>query len=109
MTPYSLDIKNRDELKRIYKDWVEEVLRKKSRERQPRWTESIAVGSEAFVRETKEKLGVRAIGREVMGADASYELRDPETSYGAVFGPQNDTLREENAFFWDLSVSRSIT
>ena len=104
-----LDIKSRDDLKRTYRGWVEEVLEKKSRERQPRWTESIAVGNEAFVRETKEKLGIRAIGREVIGADGSYELRDPEIPYKAVFGPQNDDLREENAFFWELSVSRSIT
>ena len=105
-----LKIKNRDELKRTYKGWVEEIMGKQSsRDRQPRWTESIAVGNEAFVRETKEKLGVRAIGREVIGADGSYELRDPEIPYKALFAPENDDLREENAFFWELSVSRSIT
>jgi putative transposase len=104
-----LDIKNRDDLKRIYKDWVEEALEKKSWERQPRWSESIAVGNEAFVRETKEKLGIRAIGREVIGADGSYELRDPEIPYKAVFGPPNDDLREENGFFWELCDPRSIS
>ena len=66
---------------------MEEVLEKKSRERQPRWTESIAVGNEAFVRETKEKLGIRAIGREDVGADGSYELRESGIPYEAVFDP----------------------
>ena len=78
-----------------------------SRDRQPLWTESIAVGNEAFVRETKEKLGIRAIGREVIGADGSYELRDPETFYEAVFNPPDDDLSEENALFWDISDPRS--
>lgn len=74
-----------DELKKVYREWVEEALEKQSRERQPRWTESIAVGKEAFVRETKEKLATRAVGREVIGANASYELREPETPYEAIF------------------------
>ena len=54
---------------------MEDALERGSqRERKPRWTESIAVGSEGFVRETKEKLGIKAMGREVIGADGSYEL-----------------------------------
>lgn len=31
-------------------------------------------------RETKEKLGIGVMGREVIGANGSYELRDPEIS-----------------------------
>ena len=46
----------------------EEAMERQGREREPRWTESIAVGNEVFVRETKEKLGIRAMGREVIGA-----------------------------------------
>jgi REP element-mobilizing transposase RayT len=57
-----LGIKSIDKLKEIYWGWVEEALEKQARQRQPRWTESIAVGSEAFVRDTKEKLGIRAVG-----------------------------------------------
>ena len=49
------------------------------------------------------------MGREVIGSDGSYKLRDPETPYEAVFGPENDPLSGENGFFWELSVSRSIT
>jgi len=33
--------------------------------------ESIAVGSESFVEHTKEVLGIRAIGREVIGEDGT--------------------------------------
>jgi hypothetical protein len=99
-----LDIKNRDGLKRIYKGWVEEVLGKESsRNRQPRWTESIAVGSESFVRDTQEKLGIREIGRKVMGANGCFELREPDTPYEALFRPQNADLRQENMFYWDVT------
>jgi putative transposase len=79
-------------------------LEKQGRERQPQWTESIAIGAEAFVRDTKEKLGIRAMGREVIGAGEFYELREPEISYGANFGHENDDLRQENTYFWDISL-----
>ena len=57
---------------------MEEALQKQSRERDGRWSESIAVGSEAFGRDTKEKLGIRAVDREIMGKEGFYELRESE-------------------------------
>ena len=32
-----------------------------------------------------------------------YGLRDPETPYEVDFGTENDDLREENGFYWDVS------
>jgi len=60
------DTKSMEELRKTYRGFVEEALQKQGRERDARWSESIAVGNEAFVRETKERLGIRAVGREVM-------------------------------------------
>ena len=45
-----LDITSMDDLKKTYRGFVEEALKKQGLERDRRWTESIAVGSEAFVR-----------------------------------------------------------
>jgi putative transposase len=70
-----------DELSKTYRDWVEEALERKDRERQPQWTESIAIGADEF-----------------------YELREPETSYKADFGLENAGLSQQNSYFWDLSV-----
>jgi putative transposase len=97
------DITSMDELKKIYRGFVEETLKKQGRERDRRWTESIAVGSEAFVRDTKERLGIKAVGREVMGGDGSFELRELEVPYEVNFTPENGGLSQENAFFWDES------
>ena len=83
---------------------MQEALEKQGRERQPQWTESIAIGAEAFVKDRKEKLGIRAVGREVIGENESYELREPQTSYEANFGHENDDLRQENIYFWDVSL-----
>ena len=96
-----LDMKRMDQLKKTYESFVEEALKKQGRGRESRWTESIAVGSEAFARDTKERLGIKAVGRDVMGGDGSFELRESEVSYEANFNPENGDLRQENAFFWD--------
>jgi len=42
-------------------------------ERRPGWTESIAVGGEAFVRRIKERFGLRAKGRKVMRGESTFE------------------------------------
>jgi len=34
-------------------------------------------GSEEFIRETKEKLGFKENGREVVGKDGSFEFKEP--------------------------------
>ncbi len=56
---------------------------------------------EGFVREVREDLGAKAMWREVVGANGSYELREPIASYEADFASKNDGLRQENAFYWD--------
>jgi hypothetical protein len=53
---------------------------------------------------TKEKLGFKAKGREVIGGNGSYELREPRAAYKGVFGHKNGDLRPENTYFWDDSV-----
>jgi hypothetical protein len=83
---------------------VEESFARQGRKRESRWTESIAVGSKAFVENTKAELGIKAIGREVMGADGVYELRERDVSYNAIFAGENSGLRPENAYFWNISV-----
>ena len=93
-----------DELRDTYRGWVEEALEKQSYcKREARWTESIAVGTEAFVRETKEKLGMRAIGRELVGGNGSYELREPEIPYDAKIDLEKEDLRLDNRFYWEIS------
>lgn len=76
---------------------------KVSRKREPIWTESIAVGSEGFVRQTKAGLGIKAIGREVIGEKGVCELREPEIPYSPNIGDENDDLRHQNTYFWDIS------
>ena len=70
-------------------------------DRDSRWTESIAVGSEGFVAETKVKLGIRGRGRYVYGEGNSFQLKEPEGAYISDFDPENEVLSFENTYLWD--------
>ena len=103
-----LNFRGMDDFADAYRGWVEESLSGYGHLRDGKWTESIAVGSEAFVTATKETLGPRAKGRELGGGDGSYELREAPAAYNGILGHENDALRAENAHFWDRNLGISI-
>jgi len=78
-------------------------------ERRPEWTESIALGGEAFVRGIKERLGIRAKGRKVVRVESRFELREISALYVDVFGEENVDLSGENTFFWRQSFKKSVS
>jgi hypothetical protein len=51
------------------------ALRNESAVRDARWSESVAVGSLAFVEEVKVELGAKALHREVEQAPLGYPLQ----------------------------------
>ena len=103
-----LGIKDTDMLNISHRKWVEEVLKEGSSIRKTEWTESIAVGSKTFIEVTQEKLGIKAKGRKVVGNDDTYELRESQSSYNDVFGPEKGTLRPKNAYYWNVYPDKSI-
>lgn len=96
-----LDFKSMYDLAESYRGWIEELLNEGNHSRDEKWTESVAVGSEGFVEATKERLGFKAKGREVVGRDGSYELRESPAPYEGIFGYENIDLRHQNEYFWE--------
>jgi hypothetical protein len=74
-----------------------------SNQRDAKWTQSIAVGDEEFVMETKAKLGAKAIGRRKMKNIEGYELRDSQNPYNRVFDPEKCGLRLKTDHIWQDS------
>ena len=70
--------------------------------RDGKWSGSIAVGKREFVEKVKERLGVRAQGREVRAAADAYVLNEPEATYTTNSGGENGVLRFQNAHFWNV-------
>ena len=55
-----------DQLMLNHRGWIEEYLGNGSKNHQDVWTDSIAVGSKAFIEKVKSLLGFKAKGRDVM-------------------------------------------
>ncbi len=67
--------------------------------RQEEWTSSIAAGSRSFVENVKAHLGFRVKGRDIIGANEGYQLREGSAPYKALFGAENDDIGLENTYF----------
>jgi hypothetical protein len=87
-----------------YRGWVEESLQEENHCRDGKWTECVAVGSDMFVRDTKEKLGVKAKGRKVVGKGGTYELRESPALYKGILGHKNAGLSPQNDYFWQDTI-----
>jgi putative transposase len=92
------------QLQAVHREWVNDALGQGSSVYDSKWTRSIAVGSERFVHRTKKELGARAKGRMVLKGAEAFQLREPGVSYQVDFGPKNDGIDAENAYFWNNNV-----
>ncbi|MGD8992635.1 MAG: transposase [Desulfobacterales bacterium] len=76
-----LPIESKQELKKAHQNWIEEELEKSQLVRDNKWTSSIAVGDKSFVKQIKNHLGIRSIGRKIIEDDHGYQLRDKQVQY----------------------------
>lgn len=88
------------QFQRAQRQWVELALLHEAPKRDERWSEALAVGSQAFVEKVRHELALKARHRGVDEADGIYALREPAGAYTGNFGTENDVLRAENAVFW---------
>jgi len=85
-----------DEIKAAQKKWVESSIETDNKDKENKWTQSVAVGSKTFIEKVKAELGFRARGRKVIGADDTFELREEITPFGKVANPDS-----ENTYLWN--------
>jgi len=88
------------DFQRAHRQWVAEALTRETGKRDARWSEAVAVGSEAFVEWVKRELGVKAQHRDIDQVDGAYALREPPTAYMAIYGTDSEALRPKNTAFW---------
>ena len=92
-----LDVADASSLAELCRNRVAEELEKSTLTRVAHWSESVAVGSEAFVNDVKRRLGNRALGREVVASESETLLRERRASYNGHFALKNAPLTPENA------------
>jgi REP element-mobilizing transposase RayT len=84
------------DFQRAHRQWVEQSLENGLASRDDRWSESIAVGSLAFVERVKNDLGIKAMHREMLETDGTYALHEPSEAYTRNFTGDNEALSSEN-------------
>ena len=84
-----LSIRRLSDVAKARSKWVDATLEKKGCMRDAKWTESVAVGSEGFVKKIKNGLGLRARGRRIIGGDDSFVLREHRSPYNGYLKGEN--------------------
>ena len=59
-----------------HREWIEEAVSCKKRQRDEIWTKSVAVGSEQFALKVQDRLGIRGRRREVTAIGDAFVLRE---------------------------------
>ena len=85
-----------EQLKNAHRKWIDSSIQDENNGREVKWSQSIAVGSEAYIKKIKEALGFRARGRKIRRVVDAFELRETTTPYGSV-----DSLEADNTLLWD--------
>ena len=80
-----LEITSPDELRRRHAAWVERALATEQLRREAQWSESIAVGTRAFVSRIQSELGPRALHRSVTEAEGKCCLQEGSAPYDFDF------------------------
>ncbi len=93
-----LGYENYHDLKDAHYKWVESAIQADDSDRENKWTQSIAVGTKAFIEKMKPTLGYRAKGRKIICDEDTFELREVITPFGNA-----DSLDSENTKLWNQS------
>ena len=91
-----LDIPSMDMLQRS------ESLRVEKSARDSKWSESIAVGSKAFVAMVGKQLGLRAKGRKITESPDECQLRETQFLYSPISGGENGLLSSHNVHYREV-------
>ena len=79
-----------------HRTWVETELKNDQPKRLEKWSQSLAVGDEQFVKRIQTELGYAATYRETSKDDGAYVLRESAESYNGVFATKKVILSDEN-------------
>jgi len=93
-------LRDEQELQSLHKQWVKQACLQ-NQVKESIWVESVAVGSEEFVLDAKEKMGAGVLGRKVSLDSDIYTLKEPESAYDAHFDSKKVALSTENTVYFD--------
>lgn len=83
-------------------EWVNTALKYRTNlSRDTKWTQSIAVGGEAFLTLVKRKMQALSVGRRVRPSKDGFELRETIDPYNSYFEAEKCDIDGNNTWLWD--------
>lgn len=89
-----------DTFQTAHREWVDSSLASHGIRRERRWSESIAVGSNAFTSDILSQLGSRARGRKIIEKGQSFQIHEDTESYTPFFDDEKGNIAPENTLIW---------
>ena len=89
-----------DRVQSAHRKWVESCLENGENARDDKWTCSVAVGSRQFTQDMRELMGGLVSGRELSESGKSFQLREVQTPYSALFKAEKVEIGHQNSYFW---------
>jgi putative transposase len=80
------------DFQQAHREWVAAALTSGPLQRDERWSETIAVGSEAFVAQVQNRLGAAGNARVVVTVGGVSVLREDRAPYNRISGLENHDL-----------------
>ena len=87
-----LGLKDETRLQVQHQEWVDDALSKNNGQRQKIWSEGVAVGSQTFVENVIEQLGIKGKGRSVHQNANLYQVKELACAYTAHFATKKSLL-----------------
>jgi putative transposase len=76
-----LGVESIGQLQSLQSEWVQEALKKDSLRREPKWTESIAVGDEAFIEKIRLQLNIKPSPGRIKQTEDGFTLAEGDFPY----------------------------
>ena len=94
--------KDSNQLREDHRQWVEQAINSNNGQREPNWSEALAVGNKDFTEEIKKQLGYNAQGRNIEAGNDEYVLQEARHSYSTVFNSEKVLLSQGKGYFCDV-------
>jgi len=80
----------------VHKGWIENELKSAQLEREPVWTQCLAVGHKDYVKGVKLELGIAGRHRSIVEENDAYGLKEPVMPYATHLEYEMDVINAEN-------------
>ncbi len=91
---------NLEDFQSAHRRWVQSELSDGGSKRDDSWAQSIATGSQSFIKTVKRQMHSFAIGRRVRKKAEGFELRESQSPYKAPFYTEKSDMEGKNLWFW---------